>query len=162
MMKRFVVLGIFSVVASWSVTPAHAQSSCQQVSGKLNELIMPQGAAPNDPAGRVLGNVDGSLEGATTAFINSLAPIANGGLHVTTYNAYATQEGNFLFATGIADWTFVKSGFYQQDLTLTVVGGTGRYSNATGSIHVVGIGNNVGPGTGQFLSEYRGQVCAPQ
>ena len=80
-------------------------------------------AAPNDPAGRVVGTVDGSLAGSTTAFISTIAPIANGGLAVTTVNTFATLEGNLLFAKGSATWTFISNGFYQVDLTLTVTGG---------------------------------------
>jgi hypothetical protein len=127
---------------------------------KFNELILAADAAPNDPAGRVVGNVDGTLAGATTAFIVSIAPVANGGLSVVTNNAFATLEGNLLFTRGAASWTFIQNGYCQVDLTLTVTGGSGRYANATGSIKVLGVGNNVGPGTGQFLHEYRGQVCA--
>lgn len=159
MMKRFVLFAIF-VAAPWAAASVHAQT-CTEVSGKFNEMILPADSAPNDPAGRVLGNVDGTLAGATTAFITSVAPILNGGLKVTTNNAFATLEGNLLFTRGAAEWTYIQRGFYQVDLTLTVIGGAGKYANATGTIQVLGVGNNVGPGTGQFVQEYRGQVCTP-
>jgi hypothetical protein len=157
MMKRFVLLAIVAA-ALWTAAPAQAQT-CTEVSGKFNEMILPADSAPNDPAGRVLGNVDGTLSGATTAFIVSIAPARDGGLRVATNNAFATLEGNLLFTSGVADWTFIQNGFYQVDLTLTVTGGAGRYAGATGTIRVLGVGNNVGPGSGQFLHEYRGQVC---
>lgn len=157
MMKRIALIACL-LAAPWAAASAHAQT-CADVSGKFNEMILPQDSAPNDPAGRVLGNVDGSLAGATTAFITSLAPGLNGNLKVTTNNAFATLEGNLLFTRGTADWTFIQNGFYQVDLALTVTGGAGKYANATGSIRVLGVGNNVGPGSGQFLHEYRGQVC---
>jgi hypothetical protein len=157
MMKRFVLFAIF-VAAPWAAASAQAQT-CTDVSGKFNEMILPADSAPNDPAGRVLGNVDGTLAGATTAFITSLAPGANGALNVTTNNAFATFEGNLLFTRGAAVWTFISTGFYQVDLTLTVTGGSGKYVGATGTIKVLGIGDSVGPGSGQFIQEYRGQVC---
>lgn len=155
MIKRSFVLAALAALC----VPAMAQAQCADVSGKFNELILAQESAPNDPAGRVLGTVDGSLAGSTTAFITSLTPARDGGFSVKTNNAFATLEGNVLLATGSADWTFIRNGYYQVDLTLTVTGGTGKYANATGTIKILGVGDGVGPGTGQFLHEYRGQVC---
>ena len=43
----------FAAVLS-GVPPVEA--ACDPVSGKFTEFILPQGSAPNDPAGRVLGN----------------------------------------------------------------------------------------------------------
>lgn len=157
MMKRFILLTVL-LAAPWAATSVQAQT-CTEVSGKFNEMILPADSAPNDPAGRVLGNVDGTLAGATTAFITGIVPAVNGGLKVTTNNAFATLEGNLLFTSGAATWTFISNGFYQVDLTLTITGGAGKYAGASGSIKVLGVGDNVGPGTGQFLHEYRGQVC---
>ena len=157
MMKRLALFAFF-VVAPWAATSAQAQT-CADVNGKFNEMILPADAAPNDRAGRVLGNVDGTLAGATTAFITSITPALNGGLRVTTNNAFATLEGNLLFTNGSGEWTFIQTGFYQVELTLTVTGGAGKHANATGTIRLFGVGNNVGPASGQFLFEYRGQVC---
>ena len=162
MMKRVILLMILGVATTpWSVTAVYADT-CQEVSGKFNEFILPRESAPNDPFGRVLGNVDGSLEGTTTAFLTSFSPGANGSVHVTTFNVFVTQEGNQLFTRGTADWAFIKAGVYQVELTLSIVGGTGKYANASGSIAVLGVGNNVLPGRpGQFVQEYRGQLCKP-
>ena len=162
MKRRFaLVMAVGFLVIPCAAASAQTPTTCQPVSGKFNELILPQAAAPNDPLGRILGTMDGSLEGATTAFLTSLAPILNGGLHVTSYNSFATLAGNTLFTIGAADWAFIKSGYYQVSLTLSIVGGTGTYAGAVGTINALGVGNNVGPGTGQFLYEYRGQVCTP-
>ncbi len=155
--QRFIVSA--ALVAAVCL-PARAQAqTCTEVSGKLNEMILPQDSAPNDPAGRIVGNVDGTLAGATTAFLTSLTPARDGGFSVKTTDAFATLEGNLLIANGTGDWTFIRSGYYQVDLTLTITGGTGKYANATGSIKLLGVGNAVGQGTGQFQQEYRGQVC---
>ena len=162
MMKRVALLMILGfAITPPGVASAQTPTTCVEVSGKFNEVILPRDAAPNDPFGRILGNVEGSLEGATTAFLTGITPGANGSLRVTTNNAFATQEGNTLFTRGTAEWTFIKSGFYQVDLTLTIIGGTGRFAGAVGTIRSLGVGNNVGPGTGQFVQEYRGQVCTP-
>jgi hypothetical protein len=148
----------FAVVLSAALP---VEAACEPVSGKFTEFILPGASAPNDPAGRVLGNVDGTLEGATTAFITSIAPELNGNLHVTTNNVFVTQAGNQLFMRGDAHWEFISKGFYQVELTLQIVGGAGRYAGASGSMTTLGVGDNVGPGSGLFLQEYRGQVCTP-
>jgi len=144
-------------------TPAAAQQRiCTEISGQLNEFILPQASAPTDPFGRILGNVKGSLEGSVTAFLTAFQPAPNGNVHVTNNHAFATLEGNQLFTRGAADWVLVKTGFYQVDMTLNIAGGTGKYATATGSIHLLGVGNNIAPGTGQFVDEYRGQICITQ
>jgi hypothetical protein len=145
--------------------PAAAQTrggiTCVEVSGKINEFILPQSAAPNDPFGRILGTVRGSLQGSTTAFLTSFQPSPNGDVRITVTDTFSTEEGNQLITKGAANWTAVKPGFLKVDLTLVVAGGTGKYQDATGSIKVLGIGNNIAPGTGQFIQEYRGQLCTP-
>ena len=153
-------LAIVTVALAAFSMPATARAqTCTDISGKLNEVILPQDSAPNDPAGRIIGNVDGTLAGGTTAFLTALTPGRDGGFSVKTVDAFATLEGNLLIASGTGDWTFIRNGYYQVDLTLTVTGGTGKYANATGTIKLLGVGNAVGPGTGQFFQDYRGQVC---
>ena len=143
--------------------PVAAQTRiCTEISGKLNELLLPQSAAPNDPFGRILGTVRGSLQGATTAFLTSFVPSPNGDVQVKVNDTFSTDEGNLLYTQGSAYWTAVKPGFLQVNLTLAIAGGTGKYQSATGTIKVLGIGNNVAPGTGQFIQEYRGTLCVSQ
>ena len=104
----------------------------------------------------------GSLQGATTAYLTSFIPSPNGDVQITVTDTFSTEEGNLLYTKGAAYWTAVKPGFLQVNLTLVVAGGTGKYANATGSMKILGIGNNVAPGTGQFVQEYRGTLCMPQ
>jgi len=158
-MKRIALCGLFCLALA---VPSRAATVCTEMSGQLNEFILPQGSAPSDPFGRILGNVKGSLEGAVTAFLTSFVPSPSGDVKVTNNHAFATLEGNQIFTRGDAFWRFIKDGFYQVDMTLNIVGGTGKYSTATGSIHLLGVGNNIAPGQGQFVDEYRGQVCYQQ
>jgi hypothetical protein len=156
MTKRLVV----ATALAMAVGVVRAQAAtCGPVSGKFTEHILPKDSAPTDVAGRVLGNVDGTLQGSTTAFLTSIEIGLNGDLHVTTNNVFLTDEGNQLFTRGDANWREIMKGFYQVELTLQVVGGTGKFTGASGSIKTLGVGNNVGPGSGMFLQEYRGEVC---
>lgn len=159
-MRRYITVGV-AVLALGAASAAPVEAGCTTIGGKFTELILPQASAPNDPAGRILGTVDGSLEGATTAFLTSITPELNGGLHVTTYDTFATLEGNQLFAVGDGHWVFIKNGFYKVSLTLTIVGGTGKWSTVGGTIYTQGVGNNVGPGTGTFQQAYTGGICTP-
>lgn len=143
--------------------PAAAETRvCNDVSGKLNEFILPQSAAPNDPFGRILGTIRGSFQGATTAFLTSFRPSPSGDIDITVNDTFSTEDGNLLYTQGVAHWAAVKPGFLQVNLTLAIAGGTGKYASATGTLKVLGIGNNIGPGTGQFVQEYRGTICVSQ
>lgn len=160
MTKRLTLSLLFCVFAAPSV--ARAQGSCITLGGRLNEFILPVASAPSDPYGRILGTVKGTLEGSVTAFLTSFVPASNGNVHVTNNHAFATLEGFQIFTRGAADWTYISDGYYQVDMTLVVAGGTGKYANAIGSIHLLGVGNAVGQGTGQFVDEYSGQLCNVQ
>jgi len=144
-----------------AAAPPVAAATCGPVSGNFNEIVLPKDSAPNDPGGRVLGNVDGTLKGSTTATVTSRQQQLNGNLSVVTSNIFLTDEGNQLFARGEATWFEVSRGFYQVDLTLQVTGGTGKYTGATGSIKVRGVGNNISTTSGEFVHEYRGDLCTP-
>jgi hypothetical protein len=159
-MRRYIAVGV-AVLALSAASVAPVEAACTSIGGKFTEHILPQASAPNDPAGRILGTVDGSLEGATTAFITSISPELNGGVHVTTYDTFATLEGNQVFAVGDGHWVLIKTGFYKVSLTLTIVGGTGKYSTVGGTIYIQGVGDNVGPGSGTFLQAYTGGICTP-
>jgi len=159
-MTRHLTIGSACLAAALSGT-APVEAACVPVSGKFTEHILPAGSAPNDPAGRVIGNVDGTLKGATTAFITSIAPELNGNLRVTTNNVFVTDEGNQLFTRGDAHWEFIANGFYQVELTLQIVGGAGKYAGASGTIKTLGVGDKVKPGSGMFIQEYRGRLCTP-
>jgi hypothetical protein len=157
---RSAVAAVLFIRLIAAAVPASA-ATCAPVSGNFNEVILPKDSAPNDPGGRVLGNVDGSLKGVTTATVTSREPRLNGGFFVVTSNIFLTDEGNMLFTRGEANWSEVSRTFYQVDLTLTVTGGTGTYAGATGSIKIRGVGNNISATSGEFVHEYRGQVCRP-
>ena len=163
MVRRILLLGLCGVALA---LPARAQNfpgpGCSEVSGRLNEFILQQAAAPVDPFGRIVGTVKGSLQGATTAFLTSLTPAGGGDLRLTINDVIATSEGAIIYTVGAAYWTYISDGFYQVDATLAIAGGTGKYGNATGSLHYLGVGNHIGPGTGQFVQEYRGRLCLNQ
>ncbi len=143
-------------------TAFEARAECQNVRGGITETIIP---SPNDAFGRALGNVNGVLNGSFTAVITSLNPSPNV-LNATSFDAFVTNRGDMLTATGAIALTPVPGkppGEFTSNATLTVTGGSGKYAGATGTIAFEGEAHNLfgGPGVGTFDSIYRGSVCGP-
>ena len=143
-------------------TAIAARADCRDVRGTDRETIIP---SPNDPLGRVLGNVDGVLNGASTAVITSVNPLPSGVLNATSFDVFVTNKGDMLTATGAVVMTPVPGkppGEFTENTTLTITGGSGKYAGATGTITLEGEGHSVfGPGPGTFDLIYQGSVCGP-
>jgi len=155
---------VLALAGTFLVSAIGAYADCTTVSGKITETIISPYAL-NDPFGRTLGTVEGSLNGATTATITSFnpppAPFIL--LNVTTQNVFVTKTGDTLVATGAGAFTPIPGqppGEFTDNLTLTIIGGTGKYAGATGTITYSGEGHGVfGPGLGVFNFTYKGSVC---
>ncbi len=164
-MKSFTVFLIaFLAVTVWAVTAGAQATTCTNVSGKILETVLPNSAAPNDPFGRVLGTVTGRLLGGSATSIITTPPIR---FPVSTIDTFLTDSG-VLVATGSAFFTplptILPNGptLVWDDLTLTIVSGTGDFKGATGTITARGIGVDLAPGQGRFNLDYTGQVCIPK
>lgn len=138
--------------------------NCKNVSGHIVESVLPF-AAPNDPFGRVLGTVTGVLNGSKTAILTSFVPGEGGVINATSMDIFVTKSRDLLWATGVAVFTPIPGqplGSFHDDLTLTVLGGTGKFLNATGTIQIVGESQGLfspTPGDAYFDLDYSGQVC---
>jgi hypothetical protein len=146
--------------------PAMAgDSECRNASGKAVWTLIP---APNDPLGRVLGPTTGDLKASVSAYLTSIAPQNDGSLHATSVETWVLGAQDVLVFAGDATFTPVPDapiGTVADSLWLTVVGGSGKYAGATGTLHVTGTGYNVfgpnaGPGSTFFEVRYDGTVCA--
>src|SRR5712691_2616631 len=145
-------------------TAIEARADCRHVRGGITSTSIPS----NDPMGRVLGNVDGVLNGASTAFITGFGqpPAPFIVLNATSFDVFVTNRGDLLTATGAATLTPVPGkppGEFTEKATLTITGGSGKYAGATGTITFEGHAHNVfgGPGVGTFNVVYQGSVCGP-
>jgi hypothetical protein len=157
-----IAAGLFGSTASAKAQDGRAVG-CQHVRGGITDTEIP---SPNDPLGRVLGNVDGVLNGAETSFLTSSTPDADGVLNATSFDVFVTNGGDMLTATCANTLTPVPGkppGDSRENATLTITGGSGKYAEATGTITLEGRARNIfgGPGVGTFNLIYRGSVCGP-
>jgi hypothetical protein len=151
--------------------PAFAgdQNNCKTVVGKAEwTLIPPTNPPATEPLGRVLGPATGDLKAAVTAYLTGLTPNATfSEFHATSVETWSTGAQDLLLFAGDATFTAIPDqpvGTVADSLTLTVIGGSGKYAGATGTVYVTGTGYNLfgpnaGPGSTFFDVRYRGQIC---
>jgi hypothetical protein len=153
-MKSVLLTGVLGLAVLG--TTIEARADCQHVRGSDVETIIPS----NDPLGRVLGIVDGVLNGASTAFLTSLSA---DGLNATSSDVFVTRRGDILTATGAVTLTPVpgSSSEVTETATLTITGGSGSYNGASGAITLEGRGVFDSNGGGTFDVIYHGSICGP-
>jgi len=151
-MTRYTQLTLMLCVAV-AGTAVEARGDCHKVRGSIAETAIPS----NDPFGRLLGTVTGVLNGASTVFLTSPPP------NVTSYDVFLTTAGDVLIATGVsAPRTPVpgEPGEFISHVDLTVVGGFGKYADATGTMTFDGRSHTgTVPRTADLV--YQGSVCGP-
>jgi hypothetical protein len=132
-------------------TAIEARADCHQLRGSIAETRIPS----NDQFGRLLGTVTGVLNGASTVFITSLSP-------VRSYDVFLTTAGDTLIAIGAPMRTPIpdQPGEFITHVDLTIVGGSGKYAEATGTMTFDGQSHTgTVPPSADLV--YRGTVCGP-
>ncbi|HEX4278673.1 MAG TPA: hypothetical protein VHZ74_25130, partial [Bryobacteraceae bacterium] len=112
------------------------QPRCTPVNGDFSEFVITPFGSPNDPLGRVVIVAHGTINAIGTAILTSVGPGPTPGtLGATTKHVFLESEQDQLAATGSAVFTPIPGSPNVTDLlTLTINGGTGKYSVATGTI----------------------------
>jgi hypothetical protein len=124
--------------------------ACKAVSGSIS-------ASPilsRIPA-TVLGTVTGDLRGAVAALVTSPLPVPDGG-SFTLQHTFLTEARDSLFTEDTAQWVLVDNGVFRMTTQYTIVGGTGKFANASGQLENHG---EVDLNRGQLTLGYSGQVC---
>src|SRR5678815_2260857 len=130
-MTRYTSLALMLCVAV-AGTAVEARADCHNVRGSISETSIPSDAQFS----RLLGTVTGVLNGASTVFLTTPPP------NVTSYDVFLTTAGDVLIATGVsAPRTPVpgEPGEFISHVDLTIVGGSGQYAEATGTMTFDGV-----------------------
>ena len=128
-----------------------SQASCQRLRGSIDETRIPS----NDALGRLLGNVTGTLKGASTVYITGQNP-------TSSFDVFVTKLGDMLTAVGAPTRTPIpgQPGEFISHVDLMITGGSGKYAGATGTMTFDGYSHTATvPPTTELI--YKGEVCGP-
>ena len=143
-------------VEGGSTTSALRSAECSNVNATV--------VATLSAAGTASGTIAGDLNGPVIAAINEVSQSGNsdtGVLHVRMEHHYTNLSPSGTIDT--SDYAVVApidrgAGLYRMNNRLTVVGGDGIYTGATGYLHTHG---TLDFGTGAINLSLTGRVCAP-
>jgi hypothetical protein len=164
-MRQLMTLSVVCL-AVFSLAPvARADDDkCKNVNGHGVSTVIP---APNDPLGRTLGSSTGDLKAAVSGLLTSLTPQPDGSIQATSVEVWVLGPQDILIMnckTTVTPIPGAPMGTVADSTTETVVGGTGKFVGASGTLKVTGTGFNVfgpqaGPGSTYFDTRYEGNIC---
>jgi hypothetical protein len=140
-------LAAFVMLALVAYAPqAGAQANCLDVTGALQ--LEPDGSAI----------VTGDLAGILYGEILDVRVSGDGALHLVAAHHWVTARGDLFTMSDEVVLAPVAPPLYHVNNRMTVVGGTGEFTGATGGIHVQGLLNLA---TGEDARIYHGRICLP-
>ncbi len=171
-----------------NVPGVNGAEKCSTVSGVMQETIVPASQAPNDPFGRILGLFNGDFAGVGTSAVTAFlvtpptfsTPQAGPSSVMQVRHVFLTGPGDTVITLGKTIFTpgpatlpgqtnFVNSVcpfapcVVENPQVLDIIGGTGRWANATGQLRNLGVGNlDLTNGQGTFVFVVKGEVCVPK
>jgi hypothetical protein len=145
--RKLIPAGIALVLSG---TAAFAE--CQMVAGTIDATVV--GGEPVN----VLGNVSGSLAGATRAVVMGQAARADGSVELDLAHDFVTFDRGALHTTDKAVWTPVpgRDGVFHMSTSYTITGGSGAFEGAAGQLINDGVADT---NTGLVTLRYAGEVC---
>ena len=148
---RAAMVAVLSVPGSAAVAQSSsAQPHCTPVGGSvMTNFITPD---------TTLGTATGDLRGAVSASLLGITPAADGTVVFSIQHHWTTEAGDTLeIAVAEAKAKEVAAGLYAiLSYPVSIRGGTGRFSGASGTISNIGA---VDLNTQRTIFRYHGDVC---
>ncbi len=155
-MRQKFGLGIVTLAVLMAITSgmqsahaqAAAQSGCSSVGGAFVIDFIDQTTA--------IGTVSGDLQGSLRGVVLKSEPGDKNTVKFTTEHAIITIGGDLIRTADTSVFTPVQDKLGVLIQTQTIKGGSGRYTNATGTLTEVG---TLDMTTGQGVLRYNGMLC---
>lgn len=152
-MRLAAVGALCLLAASWATAePVRKAKECNPLGGSVMTNL---GVVD---ANTTLGSATGDLKGAVAVTILDIQPGDNGTTVFTVQHHFVTETGDALFvdkaqatAAPVAPGLFAVVTY-----PLRIIGGTGRFKGATGTIDNIG---EVDLNSGHTVFRYSGQIC---
>jgi hypothetical protein len=145
------------------------ESNCKEVSGAAVTNFLIESGTVNfaTESGKpfiftTLGAATGDLKGAVGAYIFSITPGPNNSVVAKVHLHWVTEAGDTIFFQDAAATSFQVgpfSGVYavaNDSYLVKVVGGTGRFAGATGTLKHTGV---LDTNQGKVVLRYQGTIC---
>jgi len=142
---------------------------CTPVQGHLTEIVADTFLSPLDAFGRVVSSADGTLHAVGTAVITGISQNSDGTITAQAKRVFVINPKDEIVAVdAVAVTPIANSNDADDTVTMTIIGGLGKFAHAYGQIVATGRGFNFFPfppgplaGNSYFFFQYQGEVCVP-
>jgi hypothetical protein len=147
------------------------EKNCREVSGGIVTNVLNESGTvtlPGESKGFVattLGTVTGDLRGAIGVYFLSITGVGTPKVVATVHHHWVTEAGDTIFlenATANAFQVGTLANVYgvgDDSYTINIIGGTGRFAGATGTISTTGV---LDINQGKVVLRYQGEICFEQ
>jgi hypothetical protein len=144
------------------------EKNCREVSGGIVTNVLNESGTvtlPGESKGFVattLGTVTGDLRGAIGVYFFTIMGVGGPKVVATVHHHWVTEAGDTIFlqdATATAYQVGTLAGVYavgDDSYTVNIIGGTGRFANATGTLKLLGA---LDLNNGTVVLRYKGEIC---
>jgi hypothetical protein len=143
------------------------ETNCKEISGGIVTNVLNESGTVNGMnfVATTLGTATGDLKGALGVYFFSIAGVGTPTVVAMVHHHWVTEAGDTILlhdATANAFQVGNLAGVYgvgDGSYTVKVIGGTGRFADATGNLSLIGVLDIT---TGRVVLRYQGEICFGQ